>query len=236
MYNQTSDLGLISVDTLLEKAAHGTDALLVLSGGLDSAYLLWRYAQVVKDRPIHVHFIELYPSFSPRNRVEDMALIKQIEYIDRDVSVTRSILDTTAKVSLLRDVSLGLMLSGEIAMQKGCEYIAAGDDLPTALHRGLPNSVEDPREAAMFKAVSGFIRAETKGVVDIVFSFETHKLQKAYEEMPDDYMGLAVSCRRPIIDNGRVTSCGSCHSCEKNKLFGFFNRVSKGLVLPSTPQ
>lgn len=230
MYNQTSDLDLISIDILLEKASQGTDALLVLSGGLDSAYLLWRYAQVVKDRPIHVHYIELYPSFSTRNRIEDMALIKQIEYIDRDVSVTRSILDTTAKISLLRDVSLGLMISGELALQKGCEYIAAGDDLPTALHRGLPNSVEDPREAEMFKAVSGFIRAETKGAVDIAFSFETHKLQKAYSEMPDDYIGLAVSCRRPAVDNGYVIPCGSCHSCEKNKLFGFFNKVSKGLT------
>jgi len=123
MYNMTSQLGLISLEGLLERAKDGIDALLVLSGGLDSAYILWKYAQIVTDRPIHTHHIHLYPRWSGRLQVEDLAVRKQIEYLNRKVSVRTSTVDTSSGGAVMRDITLAVLLSATAAMERKCDYI-----------------------------------------------------------------------------------------------------------------
>lgn len=229
MYNTTSQLGLISLEDLLEKAKDGTDALLVLSGGLDSAYILWKYAQVVEDRPIFTHHIHLYPSWSERLEVEDLAVRKQIEYLNREVSVRRSTVDTNSGGAIIRDITLATLLSATTAKENGCDYILVGDDLPSSARRNLEESILDPHKERMNKAMAEYVRAVTEDTVDICMGMETHLVAEAYNEMPDDYLALVSSCRKPRVVNQLVKQCGQCHSCKKNETFGFLNRISKDL-------
>ena len=233
MYNMTSQLGLISFEELLEKAKAGTDALLVLSGGLDSAYILWKYAQVVTDRPIHTHHIHLYPNWSQRLGVEDVAVRKQIEYLNREVSVRTSTVDTSSGGAVIRDITLAVLLSATAATERGCEYILVGDDLPSSARRNLEDSILDPYKERMNKAMAEYVRAVTEDTVDICMGMETHLVKEAYNEMPEDYLALVSSCRNPQSKHGRVSQCRECHSCKKNEKFGFLDRISKGLVYPS---
>ena len=229
MYNMTSQLGLISFEELLVKAEGGTDVLLVLSGGLDSAYILWKYAQVVKDRPIHTHHIHLYPRWSERLEVEALAVRKQIEYLNREVSVRTSTVDTSSGGALIRDITLAVLLSATTAKERGCDYILVGDDLPSSARRNLDESILDPYKGRMNKAMAEYVRAVTEDTVDICMGMETHLVKEAYNEMPDDYLALVSSCRKPRVVNQLVKQCGQCHSCKKNETFGFLNRISKDL-------
>ena len=229
MYNMTSQLGLISFEELLVKAQGGTDALLVLSGGLDSAYILWKYAQVVTDRPIHTHHIHLYPRWSERLEVESLAVRKQIEYLDREVSVRTSTVDTSSGGAVIRDITLAVLLSATAAMERKCGYILVGDDLPSSARRNLDESILDPHKERMNKAMTEYVRAATEDTVDICMGMETHLVKDAYDEMPDDYLALVSSCREPLTRGGIVKQCGECHSCKKNELFGFSGRLGHAL-------
>lgn len=230
MYNMTSQLGLISLEDLLEKAKEGTDALLVLSGGLDSAYILWKYSQVVEDRPLFTHHIHLYPNWSERLEVEDLAVRKQIEYLNREVSVRRSTVDTDSGGALIRDITLAILLSATTATENGCDYILVGDDLPSSARRNLEESILNPHKERMNKAMAEYVRAVTEDTVDICMGMESHLVKEAYNEMPDDYLALVSSCRKPRVVNGLVKQCGQCHSCKKNEIFGFSDKISKGLT------
>ena len=232
MYNMTSQLGLISFETLLEKAQGGTDALLVLSGGLDSAYTLWKYAQVVTDRPIHTHHIHLYPRWSERLEVESLAVRKQIEYLNREVSVRTSTVDASSGGALIRDITLAVLLSATTAKERKCDYILVGDDLPSSARRNLDESILDPYKERMNKAMAEYVRAVTEDTVDICMGMETHLVTEAYNEMPEDYLSLVSSCRSPLNKSGLVSQCGVCPSCKKNKEFNFFDRLGNKLVYP----
>jgi len=225
----TSQLGLISLEGLLERAKDGIDALLVLSGGLDSAYILWKYAQIVTDRPIHTHHIHLYPRWSGRLQVEDLAVRKQIEYLNRKVSVRTSTVDTSSGGAVMRDITLAVLLSATAAMERKCDYILVGDDLPSSARRNLDGSVLDPHKERMNKAMAEYVRAATEDTVDICMGMETHLVKEAYEEMPDDYLALVSSCREPLTRGGIVKQCGHCHSCRKNAKFGFLERLGHAL-------
>lgn len=225
----TSQLGLISFEELLVKAEGGTDALLVLSGGLDSAYILWKYAQVVKDRPIHTHHIHLYPRWSERLEIEDLAVRRQIEYLDREVSVRTSTVDASSGGALIRDITLAVLLSATTAKERNCAYILVGDDLPSSARRNLDESILDPYKERMNKAMAEYVRAVTEDEVDICMGMETHLVREAYSEMPDEYLALVSSCREPLVKGQRVSQCGDCHSCRKNALFGFSGRLGHAL-------
>lgn len=232
MYDNTTELNMPSFEEVFEEARQGKDVLLVLSGGMDSAYILWKYSQIVKDRPIYTHHIHLYPSWSPRLEVEDFAIKQQIAYLGREVSVTRSLVDTEAHSALIRDLTLGCLLSAEVAVFHGCSYIMAGDDLPSSFRRSLPFSEMAPHKKRMNISMGEYVRAVTNDTVDVTMGMESNLVAEAYNEMPTDYMELISSCREPVIKAGHVNQCGSCASCEKNKRFGFFDKISKRLVLP----
>lgn len=229
MYNFTSDLGFTSFEDLLGEAKEGTDALIVLSGGLDSAYILWKYSQIVEDRPIFTHHIHLYPSWSERLEVEDLAVRKQIEYLNREVSVRRSTVDTNSGGALIRDVTLALLLSAQEAKDRGCKYILVGDDLPSSIERRMESATLEDYKKRRYLAMAEYVRSVTEDAVDICLAMETHLVKEAYEEMPDDYLALVSSCRKPRVVNQLVKQCGHCHSCKKNEAFGFLNRLSQDL-------
>lgn len=215
-------------------AANGEDTLLVLSGGLDSAYILWKYSQIVKDRPIFTHHINLYSSWSTRLEVEEYAVRSQIQHLNREVAIRRSSVNTEGQGALIRDLTLGCLLSAEVAMFYGCRYIMVGDDLPSSVRRAEPDSSMNPYKQRMNISMGEYVRAVTKDSVDVIMGMESNSVADAYNEMPDDYLALVSSCREPLVKSGVVSQCGDCHSCKKNKDFGFFDRLSKSLVIPMT--
>lgn len=232
MYNITSQLGLISFEEMFNKAKGGTDCLLVLSGGLDSAYVLWKYAQVVKDRPIYAHHIHLYPSTSDRLRVEDFAVEQQIRYLDAEVSLKKSVVDTSDPTVLVRDFTLGAILSAEIALQRGCKFVVLGDDLISSARRQEEDATLDPLKVRMNMAMAEYVRASTADNVSVCMGMDALSVKDAYEEMPEDYLALVSSCRKPTLCNGFVKQCGHCHSCNKNRDFGFLDKISTRLKWP----
>lgn len=231
MYNTTSDLNLPSFEYLLERAEQGADALIVTSGGLDSAYLLWKYSQVVTDRPIYLHHLDLYPSYYKGVHVENLVLQAQMQYLNRDFRLFHSTVDQHNNAQLLTDWMLAATLSVGIADQYGMSYIAVGDDLPGNYYRNLSYSKMDKRKRDRNIHLGAFIRATTEDRVDLVMGFDAPDLSELYNEMPEDYLKLVSSCRQPVVDGYFIRQCGECYSCYKNKNFGWFDRIGTNIKL-----
>ena len=233
MYNMTSDLNLPSFEYIIEQAKQGVDSLLVVSGGLDSAYIMWKYAQVVTDRPIYLHHIDFYPSHHTRAYAERVALNYQIEYLQRDFKLFNSEVGTSENISLMSDWVLAAMMSVNIAQKYNSSYIVVGDDLPDSYHRGLSFSKINKHKEQMYRLTGELIRVMASGNVDLCTALDTSDLSDAYNEMPSEYIKFTMSCRSPIITGHSIRTCSACHSCHKNQDFGWWDRLDHDMPKPS---
>jgi len=234
MYNMTSDLGLPSFEHVLEEAKKGVDALIVVSGGIDSAYCLWKYSQVVTDRPIYLHHLDMYPSKSKRIDVENIALGYQMNYLKRDFRLISSVVDTSDPDSyLMTDWVLTATLTTGLAQKYGTRYIVVGDDLPDSYHRAQEYNTIKPRKKHMYAATGELIKWASHGKVELCTASETPNLSEAYNEMPDDYIALTTSCREPERGSVMYRQCGKCFSCFKNMHFGWWDRIGKEIRIPT---
>ena len=232
MYNMTSDLNLPSFEYIIEQAKQGVDSLLVVSGGLDSAYIMWKYAQVVTDRPIYLHHIDMYPSHHTRAYAERVALNYQMQYLGRNFKLFNSKVDTSDDVPLTTDWVLAAMMSINVAAEFNSSYIVVGDDLPDSYHRGLSFSKIPERKEKMYRLTGEMVRALSNGHVDVCTALDTNNLSDAYNEMPLEYTQLTMSCRFPKITEYSIDTCNECHSCIKNQNFGWWERLNHNLPRP----
>ena len=225
----TSELGLVSFESVLKDAEDGVDAMLLLSGGLDSAYVLWKYAQIVKDRKINCHHFRLNTDISERYKTEKISVDNQIKYIDANVSLIETEIRSNgvSPIPPLSDWYLTAILSLNHAIKANCKYIVVGDDLPDSYDRQQPHSIMDERKKENAILLGKFINSYSAGKVRLCTAMEDNDLSIRYMEMPSEYQKLTFSCRAPIESKYVMRACGNCTSCIKNKNFGWWSRVGK---------
>lgn len=224
MYNLTSDVGLVSFEHVLEDCEkNGKEALIVASGGLDSAYTLWRYSRI-KEK-IHVHHFNMYNS--KRMEAEELALENQIKFIGKDIELDKTSISTTFKDSLAPDWYLTAILSAEIALNKKISYIVIGDDLIDSYDRDQSYSVLPANKKNIIETLGNFIRHYSRNKLELCTASETNRLSEAYNEMPLEFTKLTFSCRTPESSEYFYRACGYCNSCMKNKHFGWWDKIGK---------
>lgn len=213
--------GFVPFEQVFEEAAKGVDSLILVSGGLDSAYVLWEYSRVVTDRPIHAHHVKLMPSVRKRHKVEEYLVKKQVAYIDRQVHLYESIIDVDdkAKCGLMRDFFMPVLMSIQMALVHNLKYIVIGEDLMVAFLRNTGiTKMSQPFEDAQVEALSHMVWAGSHGRVQLSWHTENKDFFKSYISMPPDYMKLCFSCRAPVFTRTHMEACGKCMSCHRNQM------------------
>lgn len=236
MYNFTSDLGLSSYEDVFKNAYGGKSSLILVSGGLDSAYLLWKYSQYSDDIKCH-HVSLLTRGYSPRQQSEKIAVNRQIEYLrqkGKNVKLLTSTIDIDYDVVGIRDLYSVILSSMHYALYEKCRHIVVGDDLVDAYYRGQSYSRIDEKLAKEVKLVNEFVKTYTYGRCDISMAINGSNLSEVYYEMPEDYRKLIFSCRTPVHINNENSirmfeACGKCSSCMKNIHFGWWDRIGKAI-------
>lgn len=233
MYNMTTDVGCVSFEDVCADA-RDKKALLLLTGGLDSAYILWKYARFTND--ILCHHIQLNKNFSNRWESENLAVNKQVEYIRNEGKniklFTSSFECSELGVPPVRDWFASVILSINMFHKLNFSYIVVGDDLPDSYVRSQSFSNLPEKTEKEIKALSMLVDAYTSYKVKISTALDTNLLSEAYNEMPEKYRKLIFSCRNPkLYDKNSFVSCGVCPTCLKNRYFGWRYKISNRIYV-----
>lgn len=219
-YNMTSEVACEPLEHALKH-----NSLIIASGGLDSAYLLWKHAQYVNN--IHCYHVIINKHKSKRWQAEFTALNNQINYLKKSGKSVTLYIDEVSVDNYIRDWYTCVLLSLGVVKTNNFDYIAIGDDLPDSYIRNQSFSTMSEAYKKEIKALSNLVYTLTKS--KLATAFNSNNLSELYSEMPEDYLKLAFSCRNPtkIYTNQLVVKpCGSCTSCLKNKHFGWESKLN----------
>jgi 7-cyano-7-deazaguanine synthase in queuosine biosynthesis len=225
-------LGFIPFEQVLEESKDGVKSLIVASGGLDSAYTLWKYYNTCKIKPVDVHHFNLYPNYATRQPAEEEALRQQCEFLGSDIKVYKTYLDSDIKIPLARDFHLAAFLSVNMAMKLKTKYIVIGDEILDGLIRSLPVGLyeEDLAHYEQLSFLKEYIKSYTNNSVQLSLNMSSPNVLEEYLKMPKDYLKLAFSCRNPTLKEFSAIACGNCISCHRNYLLGIKDLLSKQVI------
>lgn len=224
-----TQLGFVSFEHVLKEARRGVDSLLIASGGLDSAYTLWKYHKVAHQRKIHIHHFKMYPSVESKSAAENISLCRQIRYLKADTELFVSAIDRDPKIrgSFMRDFYIPVLMSAHLALDKGLKYIVVGDDIIDSFKRSVSyGSHIDPVMKKELLAIKQFVEATTNNGVQLCLNSKSSTLMDEYLEMPEEYMKMAFCCETPIINKFSAIICSQCRSCVRNQILGIQQMVS----------
>lgn len=205
--------------------------LVMLSGGVDSCYMLYYYLTQT-DHNIHAHHISLrYPS-EPRWAEEDMASRRIIEYCRsiRAFDYTESRFDIGFKRYVGRDSDTQLLVASKVAPNlHGEVHVAIGwekSDFELEVNRSraankttenLWNALCDSMDYPMGENVS-------RTLLFPLLDMDIDK-QQMLQKLPPKLVHLTWSCRRPIREeDGSTKPCGQCKPCQTISKIGVIKR------------
>lgn len=223
-------LGFVPFEEVLDSARSGTDSLLLLSGGLDSAYCFYEYSKACGDRTIHAHHVKMYPSIRERHQLEEFSLDRQIKYLDKKVELVKSTVEISENFNILpmRDFFLAVVLSISYAKRNNLKYIVVGDDIIDGFIRGSSvGHIEDKEYESELEGLKAFISGISAGSVELSLSMAENDVYSKYLSLPEDFLSLCFSCRRPRIRNEFAQPCADCQACCRNRMLGIDKKLAK---------
>ena len=232
-YDYNKELNLVSFEESFEQAKDGVKALICLTGGLDSSYYLWKYAQYTSHDTIDCHHV----NFLPYNRGKtELATIHRIcKYIKDNYNKDINLIKTELKIDLQHenvkfdsDWVVATYLSRGYAGRLKCKYIVTGDDLPSSYDRAKSYSVLPEKDSIRIKNVNEMIKTNVMKSSVVTWS-SRHDLSEMYNEMPEDYIQLIFSCYNPEMykyDHPYYAKrCFKCGACTRLRNFGWYDRT-----------
>lgn len=192
----------------------------MLSGGIDSCYMLYYYLTQT-DYAIHAHHISLrYPS-EPRWREEDEASRKIVAFCQRirpfDYSESRC--DIGFKRYVGRDSDTQLLMAARVAPNlRGNVHVAIGlqiDDAETELfqQRMKNNTVQKLWNALCESMDYPHGEQVSRELLMPIMEMNITK-KEMMEAMPKELLDLTWSCRRPKYnEDNKAYPCGVCKAC-----------------------
>ncbi|MDD2838811.1 hypothetical protein [Sulfuricurvum sp.] len=195
--------------------------LLMLSGGVDSCYMLYYYLTQT-DYPVHAHHISLrYPS-EPRWEEEDRASRRIVEYCRhiRSFDYTESRCDIGFKHYAGRDSDTQLLMAAKVAPNlKGEIHLAIGwekSDFELEVNRQrAKNKVTEKLWNALCESIDYPLGEHISRT--ILFPLIEMNISKGemIAALPDELVEMTWSCRRPKKDeSGLSQPCGECKPCQ----------------------
>jgi hypothetical protein len=216
-----------------KRSGEGMETILVmLSGGLDSVYMLYHYLTETR-YPLHVHHISLrYPHLN-RWRMEDPASREIVDYCRkqyRDFEYSESRFDMEEMNEVGMDSDLHLLVAAKLAPNLIAEKVSLAfgylcDDDPL---------VSGPRGVdKVWWALLDRVNNKEKVNRNICEPLIDLQLTKQYvcENLPDDLLRLCWSCRIPDFTNEPVAPCGWCDTCER--IEKSFNAIGRNGDFPN---
>ncbi len=203
--------------------------LVMLSGGLDSVYMLYYYLTETK-HPLHVHHISTrYPQLN-RWIKEDPACKEIVDYCRRnyrDFEYSESRFDMEKLDDVGKDSDLHLLVASKLAPNLKGEKnaLAVGhlyddDDDPTI---PMPHRVDK-----LWWALRERMNMKERVSPDIRKPLVVRKITKQFvcDNLPDDLLRLCWSCRKPDFSYAVAAPCGFCNTCERiEKSFRKIGRI-----------
>ncbi len=199
----------------------------MLSGGVDSCYMLYYYLTQT-DYAIHAHHISLrYPS-EPRWEQEDSACRNIVEYCRRirtfDYSESRC--DIGFKRYVGRDSDTQLLMAARVAPNlRGEIHVAIGwesSDMESDVFR---HRFENNITQNLWKALCDSMDYPYGEYVsrELLFPLIEMKLDKVsmFNALPKELTQNTWSCRRPAKDaDDNIIPCGECKPCKTIRSMG----------------
>lgn len=195
--------------------------LVMLSGGVDSCYMLYYYLTQT-DYAIHAHHISLrYPS-EPRWEQEDIACRNIVEYCRsiRRFDYTQSRFDIGFKRYVGRDSDTQLMVAAKVAPNlKGEVYVALGwekSDFELEVNRQrAKNKVTENLWNALCDSIDYPLGEHiSRTILYPLMELDMDK-GKMIAALPDELVKMTWSCRRPVKDtDDNIIPCGECKPCK----------------------
>lgn len=228
-------LGFIPFESVLRDAEMGADALLLCSGGLDSAYCLYKYSKAAPNRKVNIHHVKLYPSLRKRHSVEEVCLQKQIQLASVDVNLIKSTVEICDKFNTLpmRDFFMAVVLSVGYAMRNKLKYIVVGDDIIDGFVRGAASKADgDSNFLQELIGLKSFVDGLSHGKCQLSLSMSKTDVYSEYMSLPDQYLATCFSCRDPRFVGEHVEACGTCIACNRNYMLGIKDKLCKRMRMP----
>jgi tRNA(Ile)-lysidine synthase TilS/MesJ len=191
--------------------------LVMLSGGLDSSYLLYYYLKETNYN-IHAHHVILKSKSEPRWKNELKASNQVVDYCKKNTRkfyYTTSVWDWGDVRSIVRDICLVSIVAGTIIKEVKGDYIylATGrvaDDNNNESSRRL---FESNLSSKLWYSISTEF-ATNKKIHSVIQRPLVEMTKKSIiESAPNELINLTWSCRTPR--NGKP--CGVCHACRDRK-------------------
>jgi 7-cyano-7-deazaguanine synthase in queuosine biosynthesis len=183
----------------------------MLSGGVDSTYLLWHY-KTKTDCDVHAHHVSYRTAKEPRWSYEDIAVTALEKHFDMEVQ--RSVVDYRSLVSTGWDSDtlylVAAKASASMATQHAVLFGWNTDD--------MEKRVIQQREASgiykrLWSTFRDAIHPGRRGFVPEAPRFPLLEMNKCkkdiLEELPADVLRLCWSCRKPRAGY----PCGGCEPC-----------------------
>lgn len=179
------------------------DTLLLLSGGLDSAYVLW--SRVQQELPTHVHHVH-YKSRMGRQEVESRAVGNILEWMDRHrgrglITYSESGVDNGKLWVPFNYFLWAYWIGAILASPAGAGYQTVLYPLHSDDH---PAEVRDSEIA-----VRTMVRLMAGREVNLEYPIRDMHKADIVAAMPEELLELCWWCAMPL--NGRP--CRSCQSC-----------------------
>ena len=195
--------------------------LLMLSGGVDSCYMLYYYLTQT-DYAIHVHHISLrYPS-EPRWEQEDIACRNIVEYCRRirGFDYTQSRFDIGFKRYVGRDSDTQLMVAAKVAPNlKGEVHLAIGREKSDWELEVNQERAKKNISGRLWNVLCDGIDYPLGEHISRTILYPLMELDmdkgKMIAALPDELLKMTWSCRRPVKDtDDNIIPCGECKPCK----------------------
>ena len=188
----------------------------MVSGGLDSAYLLRRYLMETDDI-VHAHHISMRNAGQARWVPEDAAARSVIKYCEeryRPFGVSESRVDWPFLKHVGWDSDLCIFIGSRVIENLvGDVTLALGwvieDSRPADAKRRQARGVA----GKLWEACRFALDDPEKAAPKIARPLWKKSKKEVVEGLPDDLVKLTWSCRTPVNTQGTWVACGQCHAC-----------------------
>ena len=191
--------------------------LVMLSGGLDSTYVLYKYLTET-DLPIFVHHISMRVRGEDRWKAEDTCIHHILDHCKqyRSFSYTQTIYDFGLPYTGW-DADIQVTVAARVAANLDAETVVvtlginADDYKRSEIVDRAERNVLTNLWSAMLASIDEFRRVHIHPTLHL--PFKDVPKWKMLEEMPDELIAMTWSCRKPIYTETTATPCGRCHAC-----------------------
>ena len=196
--------------------------VVMVSGGVDSAYMLYKLLKDNTNMNLHAHHIRFitHKRFY-RWDVEDAACEKIWNYLStiRPFSHSTSTIDLSEFPYTGWDTDTQLFVGSRVAMNLTADktFLALGVNADDFAMPDIKERVKRKTVANLWGAILGSMDEVFREKVSSEVSFPLKNMtkQEILNNMPQDLIDLCWSCREPVRENGEIKPCGVCHACKQ---------------------